>query len=409
MKTKTFLLLSCFIYVYGIEAQQNVGISMGPSYMYDIYYSLENGITETVERTNWELAFSTNAYETNIRINSGNAVALYEVSTDITAWNTTTNLSSNAIQLRNSNSDWAQGAFVVNQNGALNYGWGDYNMTTHIIEGSRIYVITYGANTKKMIINSLEMGAYTFTIANLDGSDEEQITLDVNQYNNKKFIYYSLENMEVVDREPVSNSWDLLFTKYEDDLQNDEANPLNYDQAYYVTGVLSNGNLMAQYQGSVSDNYSMLELDTTRNINTIGFDWKQYSGSYVMTPELSYYVADRNDQIVYKIIFTSFDGQSNGNLSFNLSEVEELMNVTENYTSNQLNIFPNPSKGLLFLDIDSSNPVNVTVKNISGQTIRTEILDESNWLDLSDQIQGLYIIHVSGKDINSVKKVSILK
>ena len=194
-----------------------------------------------------------------------------------------------------------------------------------------------------------------------------------------------------------------------DDLQNDEANPLNYDQAYYVTGVLSNGNLMAQYQGSVSDNYSMLELDTTRNINTIGFDWKQYSGSYLMTPELSYYVADRNDQIVYKIIFTSFDGQSNGNLSFNLSEVEELMNVTENYTSNQLNIFPNPSKGLLFLDIDSSNPVNITVKNISGQTIRTEILDESNWLDLSDQIQGLYIIHVSGKDINTVKKVSILK
>ena len=149
MKTKTFLLLSCFIYVYGLQAQQNVGISMGPSYMYDIYYSLENGITETVERTNWELAFSTNAYETNIRINSGNAVALYEVSTDISAWNTSINLSSNSIQLRHSNTDWAQGAFVINESGALNYGWGDYNMTSHIIEGSRIYIITYGANTKK--------------------------------------------------------------------------------------------------------------------------------------------------------------------------------------------------------------------------------------------------------------------
>ena len=62
MKTKTSLLLSCFICFFGLQAQQNVGISMGPSYMYDIYYSLENGITETVERTNWELAFSTNAY-----------------------------------------------------------------------------------------------------------------------------------------------------------------------------------------------------------------------------------------------------------------------------------------------------------------------------------------------------------
>jgi hypothetical protein len=55
MKNKTFLLLSCFIYVYGIEAQQNVGISMGPSYMYDIYYSLEKLpliIAETVPPIN---------------------------------------------------------------------------------------------------------------------------------------------------------------------------------------------------------------------------------------------------------------------------------------------------------------------------------------------------------------------
>ena len=410
MKTKASLILSCCICAFGLQAQQNIGISMGPSYMYDIYYSLENGITEAVERTNWELAFSTNAYETNIRINSGNAVALYEVSTDISAWNTSTSLSSNSIQLRNSNTDWTQGAFVVNQSGALNYGWGDYNMTTHIIEGSRIYIITYGTNTKKMIINSLEMGAYTFTIANLDGSDEEQITLDVNQYNNKKFIYYSLENMEVVDREPVSNSWDLLFTKYEEDLNNDIANPLEYEQAYFVTGVLTNGNLIAQYEGSTEDNSNIMDLDTTRNINAIGYDWKEYSGSFVMVSDRSYYIADQNEQSVYKIIFESFSGQSSGNISFNILETEQLMSAQEyDLSSDEINIYPNPSSGVFFLDLKSSSNINITVKNLAGQTIKTQKLNTSNWIDLSDQVQGFYIIHITGTNINKVKKVSIVK
>ena len=393
-----------------LKAQEYVGLSMGPSYAYDIYYSLTDGITASPERTNWELAFSTNSYDNNIRINSGNNVKLYEVTSDISEWENITELSSNSMQLRNSNVDWSFGAFVVNTSDCLNYGWGDYNTETNIIEGSRIYIITYGTNTKKLIINSLDSGVYNLIISNLDGSSQEDVSIDVTPFSDKNFIYYSLQSGEIIDREPNSNQWDLLFTKYEEDLNNDISNPLDYEQAYFVTGVLTNGNLMAQYDGSIEDNYNIMDLDTTRNINTIGYDWKEYTGTFSMVPNRSYYIADQDSEFVYKIIFESFSGQSSGNISFNILETEQHVSTQEyGLSSDKINIYPNPSSGVFFLDFKSSSNINITVKNLAGQTIKTEKLNTSNWIDLSDQVQGFYIIHITGTNINKVKKVSIVK
>ena len=396
----------CFI---NIKAQEFVGLSMGASYAYDIYYSLTDGITATPERTNWELAFSTNPYDNNIRINSGNIVALYEVSNDINEWENITTLNSGALRLRNSNVDWSFGAFVVNTSDGLNYGWGDYNSETNIIEGSRIYIITYGTNTKKMIINSLDSGVYNFVISNLDGSSEENISIDTTPYSDKNFIYYSLETNEILDREPNSSSWDLLFTKYEEDLNNEVANPLIYSQPYFVAGVLTNGNSIAQYEGNTSDIIPFSELDTTSNINTIGWDWKEYTGTFSIVSDLSYFISNQSQTSVYKIIFDSFSGQSSGNVSFNILETEQLLDHQNDFSKNELNIYPNPSSGIFYLDFQPSSDIYVSIKNLAGQTIKCEKLNSSNLIDLSDQDQGLYIIHITGTNINKVKKVSIVK
>ena len=382
---------------------------MGASYAYDIYYSLTDGITATPERTNWELAFSTNPYDNNIRINSGNVVALYEVSNDINEWDNITTLNSSSLRLRNSNVDWSFGAFVVNTSDGLNYGWGDYNSETNIIEGSRIYIITYGTNTKKMIINSLDSGVYNFIISNLDGSSEENISIDTTPYSDKNFIYYSLETNEILDREPNSSSWDLLFTKYEEDLNNEVANPLSYSQPYFVTGVLTNGNSIAQYEGNTQDIIPFSELDTTSNINTIGWDWKEYTGTFSIVSDLSYYIANQSQTSVYKIVFDSFSGQSSGNVSFNILETEQLLDYQNDFSKDELNIYPNPSSGIFYLDFQPSSDMYVSIKNLAGQTIKTEKLNNSNLIDLSDQVKGFYIIHITGRNINKVKKVSIVK
>ena len=411
MKTKITLILMSLLCFINIKAQEFVGLSMGASYAYDIYYSLTDGITATPERVNWDLAFSTNPSDNNIRINSGNAVRLYEVSNDINEWGNITSLNSNALRLRNSNVDWSYGAFVVNTSDGLNYGWGDYNTETNIVEGSRIYIIEFGTPTisKKIIINSLNLGVYNFTIANLDGSFEENIFIDTTPYSDKNFIYYSIETNEILDREPNSSSWDLLFTKYEEDLNNELANPLNYSQPYFVAGVLTNGNTIAQYEGPTSDIISFSELDTTSNINTIGWDWKEYTGTFSIVPNLSYYITDQNQTSLHKIVFESFSGQSSGNVSFNILETEQLLNYENDFSTNELKIYPNPSSGKFYLDFQPNSDVFVSIKNLSGQTVKNEKLNNAHLIDLSDQAKGLYIIHITGTNINKVKKVSIVK
>lgn len=395
---------SLFSYSQNIE-----GVSMGSSYVNDIYYSLENGITASPNRTDWELAFSTNEFDPNIRINSGNDVSLYEVSSDISEWDNITSLSSSALQLRNSNTDWDVGAFLANATGE-NYGWGEYNFGTHIIEGSKIFVIIYGSSQKKMIVNGLNMGVYTFTIANMDGSEEEEIIVDAAYYSDKKFIYFSLQTGQIIDREPEINNWDLLFTKYEADLNNDISDPLSFDMAYYVSGVLTNGNLISQYDGNTEDSPLMMSLDTGRNINTIGWDWKEYTGSYSMVPNRAYYIANLNEDAAYKIVFQSFVGASSGNISFTLNQVESLVPMSVfSMASNELVVYPNPSKGYFHLELDHSDEVLVNITDIHGQRISSQGMTELTSINLTGYPLGFYFINILGKGINTTKMVSIIK
>jgi hypothetical protein len=383
---------------YNIYSQELVQISMGTSYQYDIFYSIENGITAYPERLNWELAFATNMYDNNIRINSGAAMQLYEVSQNLNDWESISSIGDDYIELRNSNIDWNIGAFVSNASGGLDYGWGNYNVNNNNIEGSKIYIINYGDYQKKIKINNMIMGVYNFTIANLDGGEEENFSIDASLYNNKKFIYFSLQNNQVIDREPDHLAWDFVFTQYLEDLNQDLSDPLYY----IVTGVLSNDNLMAEYNGYLDVNPLFFELDTTRNINTIGYDWKEYTGSYSVVPNRSYFMLDSQEESVYKIIFDSFDGGSSGNTSFTIENIENV-DLYSN-TLNEVSIFPNPSNGMFNVFINKEEMFHLTITNASGQVVLKDNIISSKKIDLSNYTNGLYFMNLVS-DFNSYLKV----
>ena len=387
-----------FSFSYNILSQELVQISMGASYQYDIYYSIENGITAYPERGNWELAFATNMYDSNIRINSGTAMQLYEVSQNINDWENITSLGDDYIELRNSNTDWNIGAFVSNASGGLDYGWGNYNVNNNNIEGSKIYIINYVNYQKKIKINNMIMGVYSFTIANLDGSEEETFSIDTSLYNNKKFIYFSLQNNQFLDREPSNLNWDLVFTQYSEDLNQDLNDPLYY----IVTGVLSNNNVMAEYNGYLDFNPLFSELDTTRNINTIGYDWKEYTGSYSVVPNRSYFMLDNQEESVYKIIFNSFDGGSSGNTSFTIENIENVDLYSNDL--NEVSIFPNPSNGMFNVFINKEEIYHITITNTSGQVVLQDNMISSNKIDLYNYTNGLYFVNLVS-DFNSYLKV----
>ena len=395
----SFIVAGLFSYV--AIAQELVEFTLGSGYQYDIYYSLAEGVTAYPERTDWELSFSTNIYDGNIRINSGNGVTLYQVSDDIDDWNNITNLPNSALQLRNSETEWEIGAFLINAEGGLNYGWGNYNVTNQIIEGSRIYIINYGSFSKKIKINSLINGEYNFTVANLDGTDEENIGINTLNYASKKFIYYSLVNNEIVDREPLE--WDIVFTKYEAEYVtlNGQTMP------YIVSGGLSNNNKISQYDGFIDFNPAFEDLDFSTDINIIGYDWKEYSGQYTIVPDRAYYILSQDEQSLFKLVFQSFSGGQSGNMSFLIEELDFNPSQITNYSTNTISIYPNPNNGSFKINYYGDNAI-LNIQDMNGRLLYQAGGSISNF-EIKNLNNGLYIATIITNDNIFAKQIIVQK
>ena len=408
MNFKYISFLFSFFILFSIKSQELIEFSMGSGYQYDIYFSLENGLTGYPERDNWELAFSTSVDDNNIRINSGSGVTLFEVSSDISDWDEVISIPSDAVQLRNSNVVWEEGAFLVNASGELNYGWGNYNPDTQIIEGSKIYIINYGGQSKKIRINSLDNGVFNFTFSNLDGSSELTTSVNTLDYLNKKFIYYSLTNLEIVNREPDSNDWDIVFTKYETDLNAENSQG---ELFYIVTGALSNSNLVYQYDGflDVNPENSGIVNNAVYTISSIGWDWKEFGGGgYTIVPNRAYFILNQNENKIYKIFFESFSGGSSGNCSFFIEQTPYDSTSFPEITNNIINIYPNPSQGIFYVN-SNEHQLECTILDTNGKIILNQILLNNEPIDLRNMPQGLYFINLASENAIINKKISIYR
>jgi len=162
-----------------------------------------------------------------------------------------------------------------------------------------LYVIKLSDGSYKQIFIDQKHSVdniYDFRFANLDGTGEQIVNLDLSMYTDKNFLYYSLVNNQEVDREPLSSSWDLLFTRY-----------YSEDIYYFVTGVLSNINTqVAEVTGVDPESAVFNEGDLSDNISTIGYDWKSFdmsTFSYNVVDSLTYFVKTPA-QKVYKLVFT---------------------------------------------------------------------------------------------------------
>ena len=394
-----FSFITAFIFFNLSPAQGLVEFSLGSGYQYDIYYSLSEGITAYPERTNWDLSFSTDVYDANIRINSGNGVTLYHVSDDINNWNSITNLPSDAVQLRNSETEWDIGAFVSNADGSLNYGWGNYNPQSQIVQGSSIYVINYDSFSKKIKINSLINGEYNFSVANLDGSNEESININTLNYASKKFVYYSLLTNEVIDREPLD--WDIVFTKYEAEYVtlNGQTMP------YVVTGGLSNGNSISQYDGFIDFNPEFEDLSFSTDINTIGYDWKEYSGQYTVIPDRAYYVLSQNEQSLFKIVFQSFSGGQSGNMSFLIEELDFNPSSIFNYGNNNFNVYPNPNSGSFNINY-VGNYSKLIIQDLKGRVLH-QVVGSISKIKFNNLNNGIYFATIITNDNIFVQQIIV--
>ena len=102
-----------------------------------------------------------------------------------------------------------------------------------------------------------------------------------------------------------------------------------------------------------------------------------------------------------------------GRLSLKNSDVSTncsgIISETNNIASNiKLNIYPNPSKGNVFVN-SSEKIISISVLNILGEKVISNSRINNNQLDLSQLNNGVYFINISTKKGVITKKIIVSK
>lgn len=411
--TKTFIVL--FILMNNSFAQPvSETVSMQAQYQQQVFYNLENGIIKSESVSNWDIAFAVSgngAAGSAILLNETNAT-LWAYPGDTSEWSSfdTTNYLTWE-RLLNTDTSWTNGAFNVYRgaNGTFDMGWGVLNpQNNYWTFGDSLYLIKLADNSfKKLWIVSLKTGTWEFKYANVDGSNEQTITFNKNNYPNRNFVYFSIINNQLIDREPDNTTWEITFVKHTD--------YISYANQYVsVTSVFSNINVWSakgHYPDFTTANTATSpQTAFTKNINNIGREWKKYSSAngWEVYDTIAYFVHNYDSTKLFRIVFTGFGGMANGNAYFDIEEIISTT-ITENLTNISFDFYPNPAKEniniLITNDIENTQ---LNLIDINGKTVKSTLLRyNTNQLYVGDIPKGIYFIQLITQHQTLTKKLII--
>lgn len=382
-------------------------VATGAGYADEIWYSAENGEVHSAPHDNWDLAFQINGFASSIRINGAKGVELFAAPYAIGEWADLDTAGMAALwpQLHNDPKNWERGAFNLNSTSEFDLGWGIYNFVTHHVVGDSTYVIGLADGSyKKLRIDVLASGTYTFTYSDLDGGNETEAQLVKSQFSGKNFGYFNFETGETVDREPISADWDLAFTRWIDMIGPDGDTP------YGVTGVLHNQNVRSSRAANTPvDESSPWDFSMSDDINTIGWDWKtfDFTQGFVIEEDLSFFVEAQNGNI-YHLVFDSFEGSSTGVYEFTIDMASALSTAETDFAEARL--YPNPASRSQAVRIDAGDGSveQVRVFDLTGKMVYSQNAGpfaNTAELSLNHLPEGTYLVHLEGTSGASVKKL----
>jgi len=313
----------------------------------------------------------------------------------------------------NSLEDLNNGAFIRNMNldDAFDQGWGVYNMATHLIEGDSLFIIKNVAGEyKKLWIVSRDpntgINNWVIKYADIDGGNEENFTFTVDDYPGLNFAHFSMETNSIVDKEPASANWQLLFTKYFD-----------YNIPYYVTGVQINSKYVTvqQVDGVNQTEYeSYTESNFTSNLSEIGSDWKTFDMNtylYNLDAQRVYFTKvlneAGNDSLYWKLYFTGFSGSSTGIYSFTQKDIIDYSATHELAGLSVFEMYPNPAQDQLNLITDAASTMEATVVDITGKIVARQSVEAgftTSSISLTSLKQGVYTLILTSPKGSAAQK-----
>lgn len=389
-------------------------VTVGPGYGNNVWYSLENDEQGTQISSNWDIALASTSAQTSsltasILFNHKKGTLYVIPGADVADFATvdTAGMVANGA-LYNSDVKWGAGAFNdITPTGQFDFGWGEYNMTSHSLDASRIFVIKYSATSYVKVMISLNTTAkkYTVTYADLNSQTPTVKEIDFTTFTDRNFIYFSMADNAIINREPASAAWDLTFMQYP---------TLTQGVKYMVAGALHNVGVEAVKVQSVDvATYRDWNAQTfSSNINTIGYDWKNNQG--VVEGSLVYFVKAKTGDI-WKVVFTGFVsgfGTGEGKYIFTKEKMSTLS--VEDIDANVLvSLYPNPAKETATLVLDNKALTVVNVYNVLGALVySTEVnaggLQAVN-IPVADLNNGIYHVVCTSNGKSSSQKLMIQK
>lgn len=379
----------------------------GADYVNNKWYSLQNDETGTAVSSNWDIALAASASPNssltatilfNYKVGKVYAVPNADPATSFDTLATVDFAS--LTELVNNDSTWAEGALNRAAGaGQFDYGWGTYNMSSHNVDASRVFVVKYNDNSvKKFYINLLStQGKYEIVSADLgNGTTHTQQDLMIAAYGTKNFVYYKINTNTVIDREPASANWDFTFLQY--------PAAIAPGMQYPSFGILNNVDVEAVKVTGVADvnTYEDYQSQTFSDLtNSIGYNWKNAQQQSVPN-DVVYFVkvADGN---IWKLVFTKFttgsvavDPQAN---NMNVFKKQNLTTLGLNDAKNNLfvEIYPNPAAELATLVLDTKAETKIQVVAMNG-AIASEMNVGAGFqtvaLNTRDLNNGVYLVNV---------------
>lgn len=268
-------------------------LNMGSDYASQLWFDLgTNSIQASNDRLSWDLAFSSNANQSYVYLNTANvASAAKSTETDFAALTSDAGLSY---------------AYDVSSGNTDSLAIGDAWETNVIWVVDRGFAPN-GNQLGKWKIKLIEQTAnsYTFEFGRLQATQATSIT--INKSPAKSRIAFSFRDGQTVNLEPNKNEFDLCFTQYTHLFYEPNLTP------YSVNGVLLN-----LYRTEALEvkgrNYEAIDLAFAENqffsnqLDIIGYDWKSFdfgTNSYQIDQSRIYLIKDATSNY-YKLRFLDF-------------------------------------------------------------------------------------------------------
>jgi hypothetical protein len=366
-----------------LTAQELQELNAGAGYAFQSYYSLPTGGETLVANDAWDLAFSVAAADAGIFINesSGSSmgqplpyIELYDaLSTDFDDQPEPSSLED--FQVFNAEKSWSKGALneVADPSDPLDLGWGVRDANSQNVEGERVFVVKLrNGQYRKLQVQSLVDGVYTFRYANLDGSNETSKTIKKADHAGSTLAYFSFATGNTVNVEPT-DGYDLLYCRYITPFPvpgTSEVVPTG------VMGVLSGPGVQVAQANSVDPanvNFDDWVDSLSADIDVVGYDWKAFSGtSWLIYQNIAYFVQTTAGEI-WKINFTDFGGSLTGKAIFEKEKVGEVNAVKDpNAPLIGFGVYPNPANAganLVFTAQKAASQAALTLTDVQGRTV----------------------------------------